>query len=527
MSVRYLFVLLLFCPTMVRAQLPVIVEHADAGTGQQLGLSVADLGDIDGDGLSDFACGVGEPGMIFVAPPGRGEVRIYVDGGETLLRTIDGQIVGGGFGFAVTGLGDVTGDGVPDLAVGAPQEAGSGRVHIHSGSNGSLHQTLTGSFPFGFFGAALARLPDVDGDGVGELIVGAPGHLAGAGRVAVFSGATGTLVFDCIGQIGENLGQSVAAAGDHDGDGFIDVLVGVPGVCEVRVFSGVDGSELTTFAGGAGADDFGMSVSGLGDLDGDGVPEYVVGAPSASSGALASGEVLVLSGAGGAELFSFHGDLGGHGLGHAVSGGLDLDGDGVGDIVATAPSADVGSSGTGLVRAFSGADGAVLLSHIGQSGTGLGASVAMMSDCNGDGLPDIVSGAPNGLFGGTVILMTVVGSRRYGTDVRGAQSLDLDWASPDGSDVGLLQVVGAGPFAFGALVASPRSASFTTGPGHDVHVDPVDARFVVFLYDMFGTLTLPISVTDAAFNGELLFLQAFAEDATGIMTSNGLELLFR
>ena len=156
--------------------------------------------------------------------------------GQTLLFTLHGPPgqVGREFGLALAGVGDVDGDGVPDLAVGAPEQ---GRVFLFSGATGQRLRTLNNPTPQAGarFGRALAGVGDVDGDGVPDLTVGAPGQdVEGRdtqGQVFLFSGATGQqlrTLNNPTPQAGARFGRELAGVGDVDGDGVSDLAVGAP-----------------------------------------------------------------------------------------------------------------------------------------------------------------------------------------------------------------------------------------------------------------------------------------------------------
>ncbi|MBC8330242.1 MAG: FG-GAP repeat protein [Planctomycetes bacterium] len=154
---------------------------------------------------------------------------------ETLWQ-FDGQASDDWLGYSVSGAGDVDGDGFDDLIVGAHGAdpgglSAAGSAYVYSGATGSLIWQFDGQASFDALGWSVSGAGDVDGDGFDDLIVGAhgadPGGLSAAGSAYVYSGATGSLIWQFDGQAsGDNLGWPVSGAGDVDGDGFADVIVG-------------------------------------------------------------------------------------------------------------------------------------------------------------------------------------------------------------------------------------------------------------------------------------------------------------
>ena len=197
---------------------------------------------------------------------------------------------------------DVDGDGRGDLLVSATREEGSGvdlagRVYVFSGATGSLLRVLESPNPRaqGFFGDSPSVVPDVDGDGVVDILVGASGEDGGgefsSGRAYVFSGASGVLLRTLESPNAEfaaSFGLQASGVVDVDGDGRGDLLVGVSresggGVSEsgrAYVFSGATGTLLHTLESPSPEAEgrFGWSVSGMGDADGDGRGDLLVGA---------------------------------------------------------------------------------------------------------------------------------------------------------------------------------------------------------------------------------------------------------
>ncbi len=196
---------------------------------------------------------------------------------------------GGGFGHAVGGAGDVNRDGFDDVIVGDYTDLGeTGSATVFSGQDGRALHTLQGDAAEDRFGWSVSGAGDVDNDGFDDVIVGAVSALTGRGSAKVFSGRTGMPLFIFNGELsGDFFGESVGAAGDVNSDGHADLIVGaafddVDAIDDgsVSVLSGRDGTPLYTFNGDSGSDLFGWAVSGAGDVNGDGISDLLVGAPT-------------------------------------------------------------------------------------------------------------------------------------------------------------------------------------------------------------------------------------------------------
>ncbi len=289
----------------------------------RFGYSVSGVGDLDNDGLEEVL--VGAPcESLDNHPVGHGMAYVFRGPAGSVLHyfTSPNEQTWGGFGWAVSGVGDVDNDGCPDLVVGAPwEETGpstpsAGRVYVFSGQTGVLIHTLVSPNQeiSGTFGWSVSGAGDVNGDACADIVAGAlwedPG-VSGAGRAYVFNGQTGSVLYALVSPNAEysgNFGHSVSGAGDVNNDGYADVVVGAIG--EERpsspwgagcayVFSGGTGDVLHVLfspnecAGGF----FGHSVAGMGDVNGDGRPEVVVGACGEGPGISppASGRAYVVS----------------------------------------------------------------------------------------------------------------------------------------------------------------------------------------------------------------------------------------
>ncbi len=319
--------------------------------------------------------------------------------GQTVLWSHPERSAGAELGTAVAGGIDFDRDGFDDVLAGAP---GRGVVLAFSGKTGRRLFALSGTTPGGAFGIALANVGDVDRDGSADFAIGATGAGANAaGSVRVYSGRTRRLLWTWTGAAKSRFGTSVAAAGDIDGDGSADVLVGAPSASHTirnsgvaRVFSGKTGRVLHTFFGAGSFDEFGFAVAGGRDVDRDGRPDVIVGAYRNDKSASDAGMATVYSGRTGRVLFRTTGNtvLGGHGFSVGMTG--DLNGDGAAEVLVGALWDDPAATDAGSVWVYSGRTG-LPLRRLGGSAAfdGLGTSVANLGDVNGDGIADFAGGA--------------------------------------------------------------------------------------------------------------------------------------
>ena len=374
-------------------------------------------GDVNGDGFDDLIVGSpDEDNMNGRFPDDSGSARVFSGNDGSLLYTFDGGVRGLFLGASVSGAGDVNEDGFADVIVGGPSEGGFPEVRVFSGSDGSVIHNLSGSATLGW---SVSRIGDVNGDLIPDLVAGDPldnviqdenGQIF-PGSAQVFSGSDGSILYDLDGDVSTSstfFGTSVNGVGDVNGDGINDFIVGSPGAHTAQVFSGNDGSVLYNLLGDVTANYFGTSVSGLGDVNGDGIDDFIVGAPH-DSGTLfflpgfgdVDGTVQVFSGSDGSVLYDLNGNDSSNNFGTSVSGLGDVNGDGIDDFIVGAPdeTSDFGQPnnviGTALV--FSGNDGSVLYKLNGDSvGDNFGFSVSGAGDVNGDGIDDFIVGAFSG-----------------------------------------------------------------------------------------------------------------------------------
>ncbi|HEY1491475.1 MAG TPA: FG-GAP-like repeat-containing protein, partial [Steroidobacteraceae bacterium] len=177
------------------------------------------------------------------------------------------------------------------------------------------------------FGWIARNVGDVDGDGIADVVVSAPTHGAAAsnaGKIYVYSGGSGALLWSADGLAGEQLGTGVEAAGDTNHDGIPDVVASGPYAGGVaRVYSGRDGRVLHEFRAPRADESFGNHVAGAGDVDGDGYADVIVGSPGKDGEHPSAGHAYVYSGQSGALLLTLSGERAGDQFGSTVAGYAD------------------------------------------------------------------------------------------------------------------------------------------------------------------------------------------------------------
>jgi len=262
----------------------------------------------------------------------------------------------------------------------------------------------------GNFGAAMTSVADLNGDGIRDLAVGHPGYSLKRGRVELYSGATGKYLWGWSkGIFGEHYGQSLANLGDHDGDGFDELLIGAPsndiGFADagaVYIVNSKTGVLLAELHGTAEGEAFGTVLSELPDQNGDGKTEFLVSAPFADYGIEDGGRVNLFSSVDYGSQAAYFGIQTGEQLGAAISWIDDQDGDGLAELMLGAPGYDATLAGSseGALYVYSTLKSAPLYTLTGPAtGSGFGAALLGLDDLDFDGVHDVAVGLPNFLGG--------------------------------------------------------------------------------------------------------------------------------
>jgi hypothetical protein len=398
--------------------------------GAYFGLPVATAGDVNGDGYSDVIVGAY---LYDSGQTDEGRAYVYLGGpsgpGATPVWTAESDQAEAWFGVSVATAGDVNGDGYSDVIVSASQydngQTDEGRAYVYlggpSGPAATPVWTAESDQADAYFGVSAATAGDVNGDGYSDVIVGAYAYdngEANEGRAFVYlggaSGPAATPVWTAESdQAGAWFGWSVATAGDANGDGYSDVIVGAAsydngqtneGRASVYLggASGPAASPVWTAESDQAEAYFGASVATAGDVNGDGYSDVIVGAVLYDNGQSDEGRAFVYlggsSGPAATPVWTAESDQAGAYFGRSVAAAGDVNGDGYSDVIVGAPHYDTGAWDEGLAYVYlggpSGPDGSpVWTAESGQAGALLGWSVATAGDVNGDGYSDVIVGA--------------------------------------------------------------------------------------------------------------------------------------
>jgi len=333
------------------------------------------------------------------------------------------------FGFSVSDAGDVNGDGYSDVIVGAHAydngQAQEGRVFVYHGSSSGLTQDpvwiAESDQAYAYFGSSVSSAGDVNGDGYSDVIIGAYAYDNGQtneGRAFVYHGSNSGIIQNPSwtaesDQAYANFGQSVSSAGDVNGDGYSDVIVGAyqfdnGQTNEGRAFvyhgsiTGLAQTPDWTAESDQVYANFGFSVSDAGDVNGDGYSDVIVGAYQFGNGQANEGRAFVYHGSitGLAQTpdWTAESDQGNARFGWSVSSAGDVNGDGYSDVIVGAYSYDNGQADEGRVFVYHGGSSGLTQEPIwtaesNQGNAFFGCSVSSAGDVNASGFSDVIIGA--------------------------------------------------------------------------------------------------------------------------------------
>lgn len=427
--------------------------------GHGFGACMAAIGDRDGDGHSDLL--VGAPGADF-AGIDRGAVFLISSRDGSVLLRVDGSQRSGGFGESVAAVGDLDGDGREDFAAGEylfdlPLIAtNAGRFAVFSSRDGSVLLEVRGTSPEELLGHSLSGGADFDGDSVPDFAVADLGGYSAPGAIHLYSGATLLRRLSIQATLSYGYYRTISAVDDLDGDGLADVAAFLSrgSQYELHSHSGLSGAPLYQ----AGGSNFGSALVPVGDLDSDGIVDFVCGsgAPSASLVSGSTGALIRLLTPAGAPA----------GFGRSAAAVGDADRDGKPDVLIGARYRNlaVGAS-AGSAYLMSCADGRTIRVLEGlEAGGEFGAALAGLGDLDGDGVGDWAVSAPKSDMRGFMDAGWIVtagyrtGLRLRQTDVSAAGGGRLEFRVSFGASFAgrpyqlLASAAGSGNFTLGVDV---------------------------------------------------------------------------
>ncbi|HEY2781291.1 MAG TPA: FG-GAP-like repeat-containing protein [Steroidobacteraceae bacterium] len=387
----------------------IIREWRGEAAGDQFGWIARNVGDVDGDGIPDIVTSAPTHGGH------TGRIYVYSVGTGRLLWSADGK-PGDELGSGVEGIGDANGDGIPDVAASGP--TGTGVAYIYSGRDGKILQSFKSARNDELFGNHISGIGDIDGDGHADIVVGAPGkpgESTNPGHAYVFSGKDGRLLYTLSGERpGDDFGSAVT--GHSKGKQHI-LIVGAPRAGpdhhgRLNVYDNPTGAPKFVVEADATGNALGaMFVSFLGGSRKAGTPDVFVSDWSNTAKGPSTGRIYVQSGSTGERLLTLTGETAGEGFGTSKSTAGDVDGDGREDLIVGAWQYAGAALSGGRAYLYSGKDGRLIKTFTCRTpGDTFGFDAVGLGDVDHDGTADLLvtSGwsAVNGHHSGRVFIIS-------------------------------------------------------------------------------------------------------------------------
>ena len=372
----------------------ILHSHEGLNAYDYMGAAADGIGDVDQDGVPDYAVGV--PGFDHGGTTVRGKVDIYSGATGALLDTLNDGAPSS-FGERLAGIGDVDLDGVDDLLIaGTYRDSSSGledagRVYVYSGATRVLLHQVEGSRAHGEFGRHLVATEDIDQDGAADFLVGVPQSLGVPGHVQAYSGATGNLIHDIVPPAGtRSYGKIFTSPGDVDGDGAADLMIygslagsfSEPYQPKIHIYSGATGQLIQEHSPPSAASEYVIVLSVCGDYDGDGRDdllwtEHLSESPLARIVSGVTGSTLFELNPVGGSAFPFFG----------IEKAADIDGDGSNDFILNGSVMEPETTG---YEVYSGLDGTLLYRQYAELGDSWGNVARGIGDLDGDGRSEVL-----------------------------------------------------------------------------------------------------------------------------------------